>query len=449
MAVSTDRSRISEILGTDTKPKKKPLYGDPNVATTGSRVAQILGVDTPEAARQAIYKPAIGPTTYDWVEEGYIDSVTPGWQKALASGPVGGFFNAIQKPLALGSSLAKESIDMVTGQGFDFGDLRQQYNDNYTFGRLLHDYDLMQNRDSGWQKFGAASLGFIGDVAFDPLTYIGLVGKGAALAAKLAAGGARNLSRKAVAESLKKVTLSHIARTAGDDVARTVGDDIFFQVGDAIASGAAKNAGTAGMRIGNTVLRRGRKGGYQLDVIAKEGVEGGTREFVAGSVKIGDSIADDITDFYRISSKAQQKGASLIEPDELRRAAGFMARSELDTAGRAVGSKGYRGALVSADEAANMKVGMGFKVPGTGPIGRALRIANPITKAINKVTRMGVSAPVGIRVMTSETPIIGKIAMSLPRGVRRAVNRAGLSKVGKALVGGRMNALKRSLREAG
>ena len=130
MAVSTDRSRISEILGTDTKPKKKPLYGDPNVATTGSRVAQILGVDTPEAARQAIYKPAIGPTTYDWVEEGYIDSVTPGWQKALASGPVGGFFNAIQKPLALGSSLAKESIDMVTGQGFDFGDLRQQYNDN-------------------------------------------------------------------------------------------------------------------------------------------------------------------------------------------------------------------------------------------------------------------------------------------------------------------------------
>ena len=132
MAVSTNRSRISEILGTDSKPKA------PSTPETGSRVAQILGVHTPEAARQAIYKPAIGPTTYDWVEEGYIDSVTPGWQKALASGPVGGFFNAIQKPLALGSSLAKESIDMVTGQGFDFGDLRQQYNENYTFGRLLH-----------------------------------------------------------------------------------------------------------------------------------------------------------------------------------------------------------------------------------------------------------------------------------------------------------------------
>jgi hypothetical protein len=447
MAVSTNRSRISEILGTDSKPKKKPLYGDPNIATTGSRVAQVLGVETPQIAQQELYKPVIGPSTYNWVEEGHINAATPAWQKVLASGPVGGFFNAIQKPLALGSSLAKESIDMATGQGFDFGDLRQQYNENYTFGRLLHDYDLMQNRNSGWQKFGAASVGFLGDVVFDPLTYIGLVGKGAGFAAKLASGGARNLSRKAVGESLKKMTLSHIARTAGDDVARTLGDDVFMQVGDAIASGAAKKAGTKGLRIGNVTIKRGRKGGYQMDVWAREGTEEGTKEVLAGAVKIGDSVADDLTDFYRISSKAQQKGASLIEPDELRRAAGFMARSELDTAGRTVGSKGYRGALLSADEAANLKVGIGFKVPGTGPIGRALRIADPITNAINKVTRRGVSAPVGIRVMTSETPIIGKIAMSLPRGVRRAVNRAGLSKAGKALVGGRMNALKRKLRE--
>ena len=450
MAVSTNRSRISEILGTDSKPKKKPLYGDPSIATTGSRVAQVLGVETPQIAQQELYKPVIGPSTYNWVEEGHINAATPAWQKVLASGPVGGFFNAIQKPLALGSSLAKESIDMATGQGFDFGDLRQQYNENYTFGRLLHDYDLMQNRDSGWQKFGAASLGFLGDVAFDPLTYIGLVGKGAGFAAKLASGGARNLSRKAVGESLKKMTLSHIARTAGDDVARTLGDDVFMQVGDAIASGAVKKTGPEalkGIRIGNVTIKRGRKGGYQMDVWAREGTEEGTKEVLAATVKIGDSVADDLTDFYRISSKAQQKGASLIEPDELRRAAGFMARSELDTAGRTVGSKGYRGALLSADEAANLKVGIGFRVPGTGPIGRALRIADPITNAINKVTRRGVSAPVGIRVMTSETPIIGKIAMSLPRGVRRAVNRAGLSKAGKALVGGRMNALKRTLRE--
>jgi len=200
MAVSTSRSRISEILGTDSKPKVS------STPETGSRVAQILGVDTPEAAQQALYRPAVGPTTYDWVEEGYIDSATPGWQKALASGPVGGFFNVIQKPLSLGSSLAKESIDLATGQGFSFNDLRQQYNDNYTFGRLLHDYDILQNRDSGWQKFGAASLGFLGDVALDPLSYLGMVGKGAAFTAKLATGGARGISRKAVAENLKKVT---------------------------------------------------------------------------------------------------------------------------------------------------------------------------------------------------------------------------------------------------
>ena len=441
MAVSTNRSRISEILGTDSKPKA------PSTPETGSRVAQILGVETPEAARQAIYKPAIGPTTYDWVEEGYIDSVTPGWQKALSSGPVGGFFNAIQKPLALGSSLAKESIDMVTGQGFDFGDLRQQYNENYTFGRLLHDYDLMQNRDSGWQKFGAAALGFTGDVLLDPLTYIGLVGKIPAFAAKLAAGGARNLGRKAIGETLKRATIGQIAARAGDDVARTVGDDVFQMIGDEIATGALKNAGKgAKTRLGNVVVRRGRSG-YEIDVIAREGLEEGTQEFVAATVKLGDSIADDLTDFSKISAKAQQKGASLLDPEEVRRAAGFVARSQLDEAGRAAGSQGYKGAYLTAEEAMNASIGIGFKVPGTGPIGRALRIADPIANAINKVTRRGVSAPVGIRVMTSETPIIGKIAMSLPRGVRSAVNRAGLSKVGKALVGGRMNALKRTLRE--
>jgi len=472
MAVPTNRSRISEILGTDTKPKV------PSTPETGSRVAQILGVGTPDAARQAIYKPAIGPTTYDWVEEGYIDSATPAWQKALASGPVGGFFNIIQKPLALGSSLAKESIDLVTGQGFNFGDLRKQYNENYTFGRLLHDYDLMQNRDSGWQKFGAAALGFTGDVLLDPLSYIGLVGKGAAFTAKLAGGGARSLGRKAIAENLRKVTLGHITRTAGDDVARGLGDNVFMELGDRLARGEAG-------RFGQVQLRKGRSGGWELDVFAKVGDD--AAEVVTSTVKIGKSVADDVTDFYNISSKAMQKGASFIDGDELRRAANFVARSEIDKAGRSSAdnvaaavernvnravrelgedttedaireaieratreateeaSLGHK-AFLTADEAAGMKIGIGMKVPGTGPIGRALRIADPIERAINKVTRAGVQAPVGIRFMTSETPIIGKLAMGLPRGVRGAVNRAGLSKAGQALVGGRLQDLKRTLR---
>ena len=76
MAVSTNRSRISEILGTDSTPKKKPLY-DPQISETGSRIAQILEVETPQIAQQEVFKPVVGPTTYDWVEEGYIDSATP------------------------------------------------------------------------------------------------------------------------------------------------------------------------------------------------------------------------------------------------------------------------------------------------------------------------------------------------------------------------------------
>ena len=459
MATPTDRERLAEFIGIDVKKKPLAVGADPDsynpvVSQTGTEIAKALGVGTPQAAQEALYKPTIGDVTSNWIEEGYVNDSVPGWQKALASGPVGGFFNAVQKPLSLSSSLLKESVDLVTGQGFDFGDLRQQYNDNYTFGRLLHDYDLLQNRDSGWQKFGAATLGFVGDVALDPLTYIGLVGKPVALAAKLASSGTRNLSRKAVGETLKKATLGSIAARAGDDVARTLDDGVFQQIGDAIASGAvagSANSGRAGVQTGNTVIRRGKGGkGYQLDILGREAVEDvgqDAREIVVASIKIGDSVADDITDFYRISSKAQQKGASLIDPDELRRAAGFIARSELDEAGRAVGTKGYRGRYFTPEEAMNAKVGIGFKVPFTGPIGRALRVADPIANAINKVTRKGVSAPVGIRVMTSETPIIGKIAMSLPRGVRRAVNRAGTSKAGMALVGGKMNALKRTLRE--
>ena len=478
MAVSTNRSRISEILGTDSTPKKKPLY-DPQISETGSRIAQILEVETPQIAQQEVFKPVVGPTTYDWVEEGYIDSATPAWQKALASGPVGGFFNIIQKPLALGSSLAKESIDLVTGQGFDFGDLRKQYNENYTFGRLLHDYDLMQNRDSGWQKFGAAALGFTGDVLLDPLSYVGLVGKGAAFAAKLATGGARGIARKAVAENLKKVTLGHITRTAGDDVARNLGDNVFMELGDRLARGETG-------RFGQLELRKGKSGGWEVDVFAKVG-DDAAEELVVSTAKIGKSISDGITDFYNISSKAIQKGASFVDGDELRRAANFVAQSGIDKAGRSSADNvaaaversvnrtirelgedvtedavreaveratreateqatAAHRAFLTADEAARMKIGIGMKVPGTGPIGRALRIADPIERAINKVTRAGVQAPVGIRFMTSETPIIGKLAMSLPRGVRGAVNRAGLSKVGNALVGGRLQDLKRTLR---
>jgi hypothetical protein len=456
MATPTDRERLAKFIGIDVKKKPLAVGADPDsynpvVSQTGTTIAKALGVDTPQAAQQILDKPTIGDVTSNWIEEGYVNNSVPGWQKALASGPIGGFFNVVQKPLSLTSSLLKESVDLVTGQGFDFGDLRQQYNDNYTFGRLLHDYDLLQNRDSGWSKFGAAALGFIGDVALDPLTYIGMVGKPVALAAKLASSGSRNLSRKAVGETLKKATVGQIAARAGDDVVRTLDDGVFQQIGDAIASGAVANSsrtGRAGVRTGNTVIRRGKGGkGYQLDILGREAVEEGTQEVVVASIKIGDSVADDITDFYQISSKAQQKGASLLEPDELRRAAGFIARSELDEAGRAVGAQGYRGRYFTPEEAMNAQFGIGFKVPLTGPVGRALRVADPIANAINKVTRKGVSAPVGIRVMTSETPIIGKMAMSLPRGVRRAVNRAGTSRAGMALVGGKMNALKRTLRE--
>ena len=63
----------------------------------------------------------------------------------------------IQKPLAFTSSAIKEGIDLFTGQDASWGDFKKQYNDNYTFGNILRDYNVMQDRNSGWQKFGAAA----------------------------------------------------------------------------------------------------------------------------------------------------------------------------------------------------------------------------------------------------------------------------------------------------
>ena len=228
---STDRGRLSAILS-----DKRNISGVGEVTDRG-RLESILG-----KSAGAPLSTTIAPSRHNvaWANERYIKANTPWYVNALTKGPVGGFLNVIQKPLAFTSSALKETIDVFTGQDASWGDFKKQFNDNYTFGRLLHDYDVMQDRDSGWQKFGAAALGFIGDVALDPLSYLGLVGKGAAFGGALAKKGAREVGR----ELVRKSALTNLSKTVGDEgmgyVARQMDNANWSALADDIAGDIAK-----------------------------------------------------------------------------------------------------------------------------------------------------------------------------------------------------------------
>ena len=91
-------------------------------------------------------------------------------------------------------STLKEGIDLVQGEGFDFGDWKSQVDEHYGFGDLINDertaVGIGMMALGGLNPFliplGAGVMadniwadrviGFIGDVAVDPLTYMGGLG---------------------------------------------------------------------------------------------------------------------------------------------------------------------------------------------------------------------------------------------------------------------------------
>ena len=113
------RGRIADILGTADAPASAHVAPKP---VGSQRIADILGVAAPYQAEGLSYQPVAEQSR--WVEEGYIKSNTPWYMKALTSGPVGGFLNAIQKPLAFTTSAIKEGIDLFTGQDASWGDFK-------------------------------------------------------------------------------------------------------------------------------------------------------------------------------------------------------------------------------------------------------------------------------------------------------------------------------------
>jgi len=91
------------------------------------------------------------------------------WQKALSpvlEGPIGAGLNVIDTGRRAAVSTVKETIDLMQGEGFSGTDWGNQIASHYGFGDILRD----ENVDLG--KWGNRIVGFIGDVALDPITYM-------------------------------------------------------------------------------------------------------------------------------------------------------------------------------------------------------------------------------------------------------------------------------------
>ena len=188
-------------------------------------------------------------------------------------GPIGDIINFLDKPRAAVMSTAKMGVDLLQGEG-DWKDAlrlsfipltgglslatsedwRNRVGDNYMFSEMLvEDFGMDPN---SWATKG---LGFIGDVAADPLMYI----PGAGAAARTAQGG----------RWLK-------AAKAADDMA--VG---YAMAGD-IAKANMMKAGAAKMARNRSIISGGK------DVLDELGYKAGASLLVPGTGRLGRQIVE-------------------------------------------------------------------------------------------------------------------------------------------------------------
>ena len=173
----------------------------PAPVVPAARVAEILSRSTPSTvSRAAGVTPAgvPGRTSYAarlGLPEPVVSNETPETGggtdlKGLAGKAFMGIIDAVDTPRAAVVSSIKEATDILPGfeggdGSFDVGDLVQNTRDNYGFGDLVEQVMGPDGTNRNiWLRRG---LGFAGDVAADPLTYLTF---GTVQAGKQAAKGA-------------------------------------------------------------------------------------------------------------------------------------------------------------------------------------------------------------------------------------------------------------------
>ena len=159
----------------------------------------------------------------------------PWWAQALSpilEGPIGQALTALDLGRSAVVSTVKEGIDLVQGEGFSGSDWLDQVKSHYGFGDILRD----ENINLG--KWGNRIVGFVGDVALDPVTYATFgTGALAKVGYKMVAdqlmdasmrAGIKTAEKEALVKAARRVHSSGSKLAAGGKALRSIGYDAGF-----------------------------------------------------------------------------------------------------------------------------------------------------------------------------------------------------------------------------
>ena len=238
---------------------------------------KIVGKKVPQTASRIT--PTVTPTSSNLRNIPNLDDLMSklpkrGAKASTGMGGIGGLFgkalSVIDLPRSFITSGVKEMTDLFQGEGFSFRDLASQTKDHYGFG----DYLREENIDLG--KWGNRIAGFVGDVALDPLSYVGGLGvyaraRGAkGLTTELAQ--ARNLIQKDIKSMVakgSKASKNDITRLQAKEKALTT----------AISAAGKKNGSVSSAR--NALTKLGTK--EAKDLIEEAGIQTGLRVRTPGT----------------------------------------------------------------------------------------------------------------------------------------------------------------------
>ena len=215
-----------------------------------------------------VSRPA-GATDWGAIAGGFKNKKVPS-----GGGGIGGLFgkalSVIDLPRSFITSGVKEMTDLFQGEGFSFRDLASQTKNHYGFGDYLRD----ENIDLG--KWGNRVVGFVGDVALDPLSYVGGLGvyaraRGAkGLTTELAQ--ARNLVQKDI-----KSLVTKGSKASKNDIARLQAKEKALTT--AISAAGKKGGSVSSAR--NALSKLGTK--EAKDLIEEAGIQTGLRVRTPGT----------------------------------------------------------------------------------------------------------------------------------------------------------------------
>ena len=232
----------------------------------------------------------------------------------------------------------------------------------------------------------------------------------------------------------------------GEEVAVDLADDVVKEITDIIEIGAKVQSFKGGPTVlsaGNLrtvakgMAKTGMDSSFRVGVDPFIGVLGKGARLPAGVKKI----------LARVDEQTGELVETIIEDGAevaFRGADGRIVRNADEAA------NAWRGRFLGTAEAENIKYEWGMSMPFTGVVGRALRVADPIERLSQKFIRSGAQYPVGLRLITSETPYVGRMVTGIPQGLRKGIAKVGGNRVGRALLtsAGRMGQLKTDIRES-